>query len=53
MPKPLVDLTAVLPLSVIPTMIKIYHWLSIIDGDEFESARILGVINSEVKLLMA
>ncbi|KAF9371489.1 hypothetical protein CPB97_001937 [Podila verticillata] len=52
MPKPLVDLTAVLILSAILAMIWRYHWRSIIDSDELDSARILGAID-EVKLLIA
>lgn len=34
-------------------MIWRYNRRSIIDGDNFESARILGAIDSEIKLLIA
>lgn len=34
-------------------MVGRYRWHSIIDGNEFDSARILGAIDSEVKLLIA
>ena len=52
MPKPLVDLTVVCLLSVVLAMVWRYHWRSIIDGDDFDSARILGAIDSKAKLLI-